>query len=92
MAERFFDTQDMARRGRMGGLTTASRHDSRELTRPARETYRRSFETLVDPDGTLTLEERQRRAEALRRCHFVRLARLSVRARARRRNKAAQAA
>jgi hypothetical protein len=76
------DTKEMARRGRLGGLATASRHDSREITAPARRAFRDKFLIAVDPEGTLPVEERHRRAEAARKAFYARLAQLSVIARA----------
>jgi hypothetical protein len=78
---RFFDPQEMARRGRIGAHVVLSRHDPRRLTEKARATYRASFEVLVDPEGVLSTEERSRRAEHARRAHYTRLARLAALAR-----------
>lgn len=74
---------DMAARGRIGALVTNSRYGGREITQKARDTFRASFQLVVDPDGLLEPQERQRRAELARRAHYVRLARLSVIARRR---------
>jgi len=41
------------------------------------------FENAVDPEGTLPLAERQRRAEASKRAYFLRLALKSAQARRR---------
>jgi hypothetical protein len=76
-----FDPEEMALRGRIGAHVTHSRHDSRELTAPAREVFLAKFELQVDPHGTLAPEERRRRAEHARRAHMVRIARLSAIAR-----------
>ncbi|MFE1462530.1 hypothetical protein ACFW6M_15715 [Streptomyces nigra] len=51
-------------------------------TAPARTAFLDRFEREVDPDGTLTTEERARRAEHARRAYFKRLALASARARA----------
>ena len=67
-------TRKRADAGRIGGLTTASRHDARELTKPATAGFLARFEREVDPDGVLPREERQRRALAARRAHMRRLA------------------
>lgn len=72
------DVEDLARRGRIGGYTTAARHDSRQLTQSAREALRTKFLTEVDPENILPEAERNRRAEAARRAHYARLARLSA--------------
>jgi hypothetical protein len=77
------DRRDMARRGRIGGYITAARYDGREQTAKARATFRQSFLDQVDPDRTLPEPERERRAEALRRAHYARLALASVRSRQR---------
>ena len=60
-----------AQRGRLGGLTTASRHSPTEITARARAAFLESF-TPDDPD--LSDAERERRAKAARRLHYVRLA------------------
>jgi hypothetical protein len=65
---------DHQRWGRLGGLTTHSRHDSRKHTEPARAAFRARFELEVDPNSTLPLAERLRRAELARRAYFLRLA------------------
>jgi hypothetical protein len=64
--------------GRVGGHTTQSRHDSREITEPARAAFLERFEREVDPDLVLPETERQRRAEHARKAHFARLALRSV--------------
>lgn len=61
------------------------RYDSRALTAPARAAFLARFELLVDPEGVLPPEERERRAQQARRAHFKRLALLSSRARSRQR-------
>ncbi len=78
------DRAEMARRGRIGGYVTAARHDSREQTAKARQVFRDRFLIEVDPDGTLSVEERTRRAEAARKAHYARMAAHSVASRARR--------
>ncbi len=59
---------------RLGGLTLAAKHDPREYVRPAKAAFDARWERLADPEGVLPPEERQRRADALKRAHFVRLA------------------
>ncbi len=69
--------EQLSMRGRMGGLITASRHDSAELIRPNREkspANPRYFEKQVDPEGVLPEDERKRRAAAARKAHYTRLA------------------
>ncbi len=60
--------------GRMGGLAKAARHDPAEGTRAARAAFDQKFLDEVDPDKTLPPEERTRRAKALRRLHFLKMA------------------
>jgi len=69
-----FDPDEMALRGRLGAHVTHSRHDSREITRKAREAFLRRFELEVDPDGRLEPGERRRRAAHARKAYFIRLA------------------
>jgi len=69
-----FDPRLMALRGRIGAHVAHSRHDSRLLTEKARQAFRERFEHEVDPDRTLTLDERRRRADQARRAHYARLA------------------
>lgn len=76
--------EQRALRARLGGLATASRHDVREVTAPARRAFLQRFEDEVDPDRTLPPAERARRAQAARRLHFSRLAMKSAAARKRR--------
>lgn len=71
--------------GKLGGLRTSARHDSRIRTAPGRAAFLARFEHEVDPDGTLSPEERQRRAEAARRAFFAELALKSAQARSKRR-------
>lgn len=55
-------------------------------TAPARDAAMERFERQVDPEGTLSAEERSRRARSARSAYFAHLARLSARARRRRTN------
>ncbi len=50
-------------------------------TGPAREAYAARWERLVDPEGTLPPEVRAKRAAALRKAHYARLALASAIAR-----------
>lgn len=76
--------------GRVGGLTRAARYDGREMTAAARRTFTASFAAghscrvcpAVEVPADLLPEERARRAEALRKAHFARVALSSARARA----------
>ena len=65
----------------------ASTPDRTAATAPARRAFLNRFERQVDPDGTLPLAERARRAEHARKAYFLRLAKAS--AEARRKNRAA---
>ncbi len=78
-----FDSQRQAQNGRIGGYTTASRHDMREHTAPARAAFLSRFEKIVDPNRLLSAPERARRAEAARRAYFSSLAQRSAAARRR---------
>ncbi len=77
--------QEAALRGRLGAYVMHSRHDARETTAKARETFLSRFDHQVDPDGVLPEAERRRRAEYARKAHFARLALASARARAKNR-------
>lgn len=73
--------EERRQRARLGGLTTAARHDAKAHTEPARKEFLARFEREVDPDGTLDPEERRRRATAARKLYFAQLAFKSARAR-----------
>lgn len=49
--------------------------DPQAATAKARAGFLARFERQVDPDGTMPVEERQRRAEQLMRAHMIDLAR-----------------
>ena len=68
-------------RGKIGAHALHAQRDSREMTAPARAAFLSRFETQVDPDGTLSPTEHQRRAAAARKEYFARLAYSSVKAR-----------
>lgn len=76
--------------GRVGGHARAAMYDGREMTARARARFRESFAEghacRVCPAVTLPSDllpvERARRAEALRRAHYARVAMASARARA----------
>lgn len=63
----------MAVIGRLGGLATSARHDPKTTTASARAAFMTRFEREVDPEAALPIEERERRAVAARRAHFVRM-------------------
>ena len=77
------DTKDpvTASAGRIGAYETHARHDVRALTQNARSAFLASFTAKVDPEGLLAPEERERRALALRKAHFARLAMKSAKVR-----------
>jgi hypothetical protein len=75
--------------GRVGGYTRAALYDGREMTQAARDKFRESFAEghacrvcpAVTLPGDLLPGERERRAEALRRAHYARVALVSARVR-----------
>jgi hypothetical protein len=73
--------EQMSLRGRLGAHAVHARYDSKQLTSKAREVFLSRFEREVDPEGKLSAEERQRRAEHARRAYFTKLALKSARAR-----------
>ena len=60
--------------GRIGGLTAWARNDPATMVGPAHRGFRRRFENLVDPEGRLTPQEREIRADRARRAHMLTLA------------------
>lgn len=76
--------------GRVGGFSRAAQYDGREMTASAREAFTESFlaghTCKVCPATTLPDEleptERKRRAEALRKAHYARIAMASAQRRA----------
>jgi len=89
MPQRSFDPHEMALRGRIGGHATAAKHSPLAYTGAARGVFRSSFLvghgcSLCRPvaiPATLPDAERRRRADALRRLHYARLAHASANAR-----------
>lgn len=79
--------QERSLRARQAAHTLHATHDSRELTRPARDTFLAKFERQVDPDGELSEAERQRRAEQARKAYFADLARRSAKVRRQRKSR-----
>jgi hypothetical protein len=59
----------------------ARTHDRPARTRPAREAFLKRFEKEVDPDGSLSPEERRQRAEHAKRAYMLQLAKRSAAAR-----------
>lgn len=68
--------------GRMGGLTTAARHDPKVTTRAARERSHGLARFLEQVPTDLPEEERERRAVALRKLFYTRLGHMSAKSRA----------
>ena len=68
-------------RAQIAANTRWSKEDPKEGTKPARAAFERRFELEVDPNGTLPVVERRRRAAAAMRAHMQRLALASSRAR-----------
>lgn len=71
-----------SRQCRAAAYRMHSMHDSRQVTRKAREAFLARFEREVDPEGRLPLAERIRRAELAKRAYFMGLAAKSAKARA----------
>jgi hypothetical protein len=70
-------------RARLAAHTKWAHNDPREGTKAARAAFMSRFEREVDPHGSLSAEERVRRAESARKAYFTRLAYLSAKARRR---------
>ncbi len=65
---------------RMAAHLMHARNDSRVTSAPGRAAFLARFEREVDPDGTLDLQERVRRAEQARRAYMAGLALAGVKA------------
>lgn len=76
---------EISLRARIGGYAQKARHDPRETTQRARETFLSNFSLAVDPEGVLPPAERELRALAARKAHFPRLAFKSAQVRGKRR-------
>lgn len=70
------DKAQQARWGRVGGYTTAARHDTRDITAPARAAFEARFYQSIPAE--LPTHERDRRAAAARKAYFAELTALSV--------------
>jgi hypothetical protein len=73
--------EELSLRARIGAHALHAAYDARETTAKARRTFLSRFEQQVDPDGVLSPEERQKRAEHACKAYFARLALKSARAR-----------
>ncbi len=71
-------------RGRAGAHAMHARHNSKEITAPARAAFMARWERDVDPDGVLEPAERARRAEHAKKAYFASLALKSAKARRKR--------
>jgi len=72
---------DMATRGRRGGLTNALRHTPDAMTAAARAVANSPERWLRDIPEDLPQEERERRAEVAKRLYYSELGRRSGKAR-----------
>ena len=77
-------TEERSLRARMGAHALHATHDSRAITANARAGFMEKFEREVDPEGILSVEERQKRASHARKAHMLRLAHKSLMARRKR--------
>jgi hypothetical protein len=66
---------------RVGAYSLHAKYDSREITRAAREAFLKKWIDQVDPDRSLTEDERLRRAEAALKAHMAQLALKSAKVR-----------
>lgn len=73
--------EERRQRARIAAHSMHSRHDTEAVTAHGREAFLKSFEAQVDPEGTLTPEERARRAQHALKAHMARLSLQSARAR-----------
>jgi hypothetical protein len=66
--------EERALRAKIGAHALHAKHDPRQTTAKARQTFLARFEAEVDPEGILSPVERLRRAEQARKAHFARMA------------------
>ena len=71
-------------RGQIGAHVLHATHDGRQLTANGRRAFLRRFEDQVDPEQTLTPEERSARAQHALKAHMARLALRSAQVRQKR--------
>jgi hypothetical protein len=71
----------------MAAYAMHAKNDPKVTTAKARATFLARFVDQVDPDRTLPERERERRAEAARKCYYAGLALRSSQARSARRAK-----
>ena len=73
-AQSSLTSSQRSQRARIAANTRWSRQDGSQGTQAARETFLARFDELVDPDGVLDPETRERHAAAARRAYFQRMA------------------
>jgi hypothetical protein len=78
---RVTDSEISLRTRRAAHLSWANTDDRRARTAPARKAFEDSFSRKADPDGVLSVAERERRAEHLRKAFYAELSRNSAQAR-----------
>lgn len=66
--------EERALRAKIGAHALHAKHDPRQTTAKARQTFLARFEAEVDPNCDLDPIERLRRAEQARKAHFARMA------------------
>jgi hypothetical protein len=81
MASTMSSAERKLRSAKASYTSWANTDDPTERTEPARQAFRESFEVAVDPDGTLTPQERARRGAQAYKAHMAGLALKSARAR-----------
>ena len=67
--------------GRYGAYSRQAKHDTRQTTKSARDTWDEHFIDEVDPDRTLAPKERDHRVKAARKAHYTHPALMSAQAR-----------
>ena len=73
--------QERTMRARIAAYSLHAKVDGREITSNARRAFLDRFEKSVDPNGTLPVAERCRRATAARKAYFTALALQSAKSR-----------
>lgn len=84
--------KERALRAKIGAYSLHAKHDPRQTTAKARQTFLAKFEAEVDPNGELEPIERLRRAEQARKAHFARMALHSAKVRREKKEAAKRAA
>jgi hypothetical protein len=81
--------EQRSQRARLAAFALFAKVDPVAHTEPARRAFLERFENEVDPDRTLSPQERARRAEYARKAYFARLALRSSQVRSRRKQSTA---